>query len=157
MEHAQRTTAAVVVATLVGAGGVAAAVNGVADSTSAADAGSADQSAADHRRADLAATLHDIAAGSRRLDVRLTAARRELARESRELRLERALSLPAVVSDAAARTRDATGSPAPAVAPAAPTTHTTTGASGASSTTADDDRDEATEADATSHEAGDDD
>jgi hypothetical protein len=108
MKYAQRSTAAIAAATLVGTGGIAAAVTGVANAShTGSDADST--TAIDKTQRDaLSAMLHDLAGSSRKLDWQLRKAQRDLTRQTRELQRQRALSqIPLTVPSSTAGTTSA--------------------------------------------------
>ena len=144
MKYAQRSTAAIAAATLIGAGGIAAAATGV-DARSEASPSDSTKVIDKSQRATLSALLNDLAGSRARLDARLLKAQRDLARQSRELHRQRALSRAPIAGTAdpndseptnlgpgSAANGSANGSPNPSSRRPAPPppTHTSTGASG---------------------------
>ncbi|HSS66973.1 MAG TPA: hypothetical protein VLK34_00380 [Nocardioidaceae bacterium] len=145
MKYAQRSTAAIAAAALVGAGGIAAAAAGAADVRSAASPSDSTAVVDKSQRDALSALLHDLAGSGARLDAQLLKAQHDLARQTRELHRQRALSrvpLAAppeqVYSEASPTSSSASdshdASPTPSFASTQPSppppTHTSTGASG---------------------------
>lgn len=143
MKYAQRSTAAIAAATLIGAGGIAAAVTGV-DARGQASPSDSTKVIDKSQRATLSALLNDLAGSRARLDAQLLKAQRDLARQTRELHRQRALSRvpiagtadptgsePTKLGPGSDADGSANGSPTPSsrLAPPPPT-HTSTGASG---------------------------
>jgi hypothetical protein len=155
MKYAQRSTAAIAAATLIGAGGIAAAATGV-DARSEASPSDSTKVIDKSQRATLSALLNDLAGSRARLDARLLKAQRDLARQSRELHRQRALSRvpiagtadptgsePTKLGPGSAANGSANGSLNPSSRPAPPPpTHTSTGASGGNSGGDSDDHEE---------------
>ena len=149
MKYAQRSTAAIAAATLVGAGGIAAAVTGVADASSTTSSTDASAAVAGSQRNALSQALSELADSGKRLDAQLLQARRDLAQQTRQLRRERALSRVPLTFPASARgtsapdayppqsgstssgSSEGSDAPSPSTGPVPPPpTHTSTGASG---------------------------